>query len=187
MSKLFHMSAALFAAWIACAPDSAWAEQGIFNNPRWGGNRLDVCLTWGRDCGQPVADRFCQRKQYRRALSFETLRVGDSEPTQLLMSKTVCRGSFCTAMMSITCDEPFPREQIFVNPNIDGYRLDHCRVWANECGKPAADAFCSEMGYSRALHEFTDADPGYANTIVIGSRQVCRGSFCTGFQMIVCE
>ena len=32
--------------------------------------------------------------------------------------------------------------KMFYAPKIYGYRLDWCRVWASQRGKPAADEFC---------------------------------------------
>ena len=35
---------------------------------------------------------------------------------------------------------------------VDGFRLDWCRWWSKDCGKPAADAYCVSKGYSRSSH-----------------------------------
>ena len=34
------------------------------------GIRLDYCLSFGRDCGQPAADYFCRQNGYERASDF---------------------------------------------------------------------------------------------------------------------
>lgn len=46
----------------------------------------------------------------------------------------------------------------FSNPTIKGYRLDWCQYWGNQCGKPAADAWCATKmrkagGYAKAWKE----------------------------------
>jgi hypothetical protein len=49
------------------------ALEGNFNQPRYkNGSRLDVCFTFGRECGQPPADLFCKVHGYERAANFET-------------------------------------------------------------------------------------------------------------------
>jgi len=73
-------------------------------------------------------------------------------------------------------------------PKIGGLRLDWCRVWANECGQPAANAFCQSEGYSGAT-SFTKASNigAFAKTRVIGSGQVCDQPGCDGFAKIRCS
>lgn len=67
------------------------------------------------------------------------------------------------------------------------YRLDVCREWGANCGKPAADAFCVSRGFVGSLQNTPDAQPGNASTRVISSDQICEGKFCTGFQQIICR
>jgi hypothetical protein len=79
---------------------------------------------------------------------------------------------------------------IFEKPAMDigagvSRRLDWCRTWSDECGKPAADAFCASKGYRRS-RQF-EAEKGVGETVVISSGQWCSGSGCTAFARIVCE
>ena len=75
----------------------------------------------------------------------------------------------------------------FWYPRIKGYRLDWCRVWARECGKGAADAFCRLKGYEYAKDWKIDPDIGLRSpTYVIGTGQICNKNFCDGFKYIVC-
>lgn len=69
-----------------------------------------------------------------------------------------------------------PSSRYFANPQVDGVALDVCKYWANECGKPAADAFCQRNGYATSIaHETRNGMPP---TRVIGSGQICDGGFC---------
>ena len=35
--------------------------QETFREPKIDGTRVDWCLSWGTDCGQPAANEFCRR------------------------------------------------------------------------------------------------------------------------------
>ena len=91
-----------------------------------------------------------------------------------------------TAAAAVTATNP----AIFEKPRLDMglgiiKRLDLCRVWAGECGQPAADAFCVLQGYQNAS-KFT-AEGGVGETVVISSMQVCRNPACSGFARIECQ
>jgi hypothetical protein len=74
---------------------------------------------------------------------------------------------------------------------ISNYRLDWCLHWAQDCGKPAADAWCSQKGGKAggyAAEWEIDADIGAASpTYVMGDKKVCDQQFCDGFKFITCE
>lgn len=73
-------------------------------------------------------------------------------------------------------------------PKIGGLRLDWCRVWANECGQPAANAFCQSEGHANATSFSKASNIGaFAKTLVIGSGQVCDQPDCDGFAWIKCS
>jgi hypothetical protein len=75
----------------------------------------------------------------------------------------------------------------YSEPMIAGMRLDWCRVWAGECGKPAADAFCKAKGHSTAMNFKQASDIGaFAPTKVISTGQVCTDNTCDGFAWINC-
>ena len=75
----------------------------------------------------------------------------------------------------------------FRYPTINGYRLDWCRLWAQDCGQGAADAFCRKMRFTRAIAFEEDYDIGAKSpTYVIGSGKICNQSFCDGFKYITC-
>jgi hypothetical protein len=174
----------LWAFVVTAAP--VGAQDRTFNRPLYRDDRLDWCLTWGAQCGKPAADAFCNRRRFSSALVFRA-EVPSGQRTRLIGTNQVCTGSFCTPFAYVTCQDPIPRHRIFANPVWRGERLDVCREWGTNCGKPAADAFCRTKGFSDALHAEADPEPGYASTKVISSDQVCRGSFCTGFQQIICR
>jgi hypothetical protein len=79
-------------------------------------------------------------------------------------------------------------EQDFVKPKIGIFRLDWCRVWGAQCGKPAADQYCQSKGFSQS-NNFEEAfDIGASTpTVVIGTGQQCADPSCDGFTFITCE
>ena len=82
----------------------------------------------------------------------------------------------------------YRKGNLFVKPKIDGYRLDWCREWAQNCGKGAADAFCKLYGYKEANSWEIDADIGLATaTKIITSGKICNQDFCDGFKFIKCK
>ena len=85
-----------------------------------------------------------------------------------------------------------PRTRRFENPRVThegrAYRIDACRVWANDCGQPAADRFCQLQGYAEATGFGGDRDVGARTpTLVIDDRRVCDQPACDSFSYIVCE
>jgi hypothetical protein len=72
-----------------------------FRAPTWRGRRVDLCLRWSADCGQPAADEFCRRSGFARATAWkpdegadETLVIGDNRP---------CSDPRCTGFATISC------------------------------------------------------------------------------------
>jgi hypothetical protein len=80
--------------------------------------------------------------------------------------------------------------EVFNNPMIEGYRLDWCLHWGKQCGKAAANAWCSrKMGKADgyAIRWEVDADIGVSSpTYVIADEKVCDRNFCDGFKWIEC-
>ena len=80
-----------------------------------------------------------------------------------------------------------PPTRTFAQPRLGGYRLDWCRLWGRQCGRPAADAFCRRQGFARASQFAIAHDIGHRTpTQIIGSGQVCDRRLCDGFNRIVC-
>jgi hypothetical protein len=67
-------------------------------------------------------------------------------------------------------------------------RLDACQQWAQNCGEPAASAWCRTKGFTRAT-DFPQENVGNAGvtTRLIGTNQVCKEKFCASFVYITCE
>jgi hypothetical protein len=61
---------------------------------------LDICLTFGKNCGKPVADMCCRIQGYERATGFKT---EHASPTRIMSDRKTCVGDFCTAFSSINC------------------------------------------------------------------------------------
>ena len=70
--------------------------------------------------------------------------------------------------------------------NIDGtvYRIDWCYLLGDQCGAPAADAYCKFRHFRRAVDQ--GRAPAFGVTWVPGVRQVC-GPQCDAFEYIICQ
>lgn len=73
-----------------------------FTNPTIGGYRIDRCLTWGQQCDQPAADKFCQDKGFSGASSYNWEHV---QPTLILGTGQICKGEKCGGFSFIECFE----------------------------------------------------------------------------------
>jgi hypothetical protein len=62
-------------------------------------------------------------------------------------------------------------ETTIPNPMVGDLPLDVCRIFENECGNPAADAYCQQNGYSRSSSNTTET---VERTRVIGDGRVCE-------------
>jgi hypothetical protein len=96
-------SFALAAIAVLCLNSAASAETSTFERPRIGGMRLDYCLTWASNCGQPAANAFCERRGFDAAIEYSHApNVGVYEPTRLITGR-VCEWDFCAGFHFITC------------------------------------------------------------------------------------
>src|SRR5437870_7774521 len=119
-----------------------------------GGGPLDYCFESGVRCGKPAADAFCHERGYRTATIFKIQpNVGR---TAIFSDHSICESPVCGTFESITC---VGTATVFETPWIDSLghkstpggdaRLDWCRDWATNCGKPAADAYCHMLNFSQ--------------------------------------
>ena len=74
----------------------------------------------------------------------------------------------------------------FSRPRIDGMRLDWCLTWAQNCGRPAASAFCRRRGYDYAEDFAKESGVGDYEPTRLITGATCGESFCTGFAYITC-
>lgn len=77
----------------------------------------------------------------------------------------------------------------FVRPGVAGIRLDWCAGPGPNrgCGPPAAQMFCQNEGYSRAVSMVEEQGVGLVEqTRRIGANQACKGPNCSGFLSIIC-
>ena len=77
------------------------------------------------------------------------------------------------------------RMQDFSNPTIRDFRLDFCRNFGANCGQPAADLFCQELGFDAAAF-WLPAGPVDGQTLIFGDGRLCTGPGCLAFSLIRC-
>jgi hypothetical protein len=156
------------------------------------GERLDYCTLDGKECGQKVADRYCQQLGYDYA-SQSTI-ASNLGLTHFIATSAQCTGWQCTGFMTINCvvglSHTPPRayhykEKRFAYPRINDYRLDWCYSQNKDCGDRAAHSFCARMGYMNATRYIEE--PQIAATQTIGTHTLCFGSECNAFKLIVCS
>jgi hypothetical protein len=75
-------------------------------------------------------------------------------------------------------------EETFKNPTVNGYALDYCRNWAENCGWPAAHAYCKSKGYAEATaYRWRQDNPP---TRVIKGGQLCTQPTCDRITSVTC-
>jgi len=75
-----------------------------FQAPMLGDLRLDACLEWGTNCGEPAATAWCKTKGMTRATVFPSETVGEIG-TRLIGTKQECREKFCVSFAYIVCEK----------------------------------------------------------------------------------
>ena len=189
----------------------AEAETKSFENPQFGGNRLDWCVNWGTGCGEAAATTWCKSIGYDVAIeSKPAVDIGASTPTKLIATGEVCDQSYCDGFTSITCataalpavpppapvpttpvstpqSEPQPAPEsateTFKNPMHEGVRLNWCFSGESGCGKKAAEAWCAQQGFSTAK-DFKYVS-GVKPTIQIGTGKTTKNA-AKGFSRVTC-
>ena len=83
---------------------SAQSDVEEFIQPTIDGIRVDWCLTWGKDCGEPVAYKWCINHGYSKPIYFEVERsIGLTSPTTMLSSRDTCYKEYCGGFRTIVC------------------------------------------------------------------------------------
>lgn len=169
-------------------------QNKVFRNfwhPMYQGERLAYCTVDKKECGKAVADRYCHMMGYDYAnQSVVAYNVG---LTHFISSRAQCVGWRCHGFMTIGCATHLShtppqsyhyRERRYVAPRYEHYRVDWCYDRNSDCGLRAANSFCSRVGYMRAKHFVKEIKVSATKTI--GSQELCFGSQCSAFKMIVC-
>jgi hypothetical protein len=88
---------------VLCGSMSAQAEKRIFiiaNNSD--GYGVDRCLASGESCGKPIANAYCQARDFTLAASFR--KIEREEITGAVpASDASCRGNACEQFVAIEC------------------------------------------------------------------------------------
>lgn len=189
------LAAVLAVLGLAVFPAQALADTQTFTKPKSGGYRVDWCYSWGAQCGQPAANRYCKTKGFDVATDFDIAEdIGDVTPTKVLKTGQICADPNCDGFSYITCqgedEEPPPAiEKTYSKPMLPGgYRLHWCYTKNSGCGKPAAKAFCNAKGFSKVI-EFNPSPPlsQLKPTRYIGSGKKCKEGLCEAFSSITCS
>jgi len=83
---------------------------------------------------------------------------------------------------------PAAGAKTFVNPSVEGYRVDWCQTLGVGCGKPAADAFCRLQGLTQSTSHVVARHIGAQSpTRTLGAGEICNAPECDGFKSITCQ
>jgi predicted SPOUT superfamily RNA methylase MTH1 len=163
------------------------SEAANYSNPQYRGYSLDWCLTFENSCGKPAADAFCKAKGHLDALNFSK-KDNPGVATMTIGNNAICDPQHhrCDSFNFINCRENMPKR--FDQPKYRGYRLDWCLMFENNCGKPAADAFCKANGFTMAKSFEIDQNV-QGRTMIISNNAICDPAHhsCDSFKFISCQ
>lgn len=75
----------------------------------------------------------------------------------------------------------------YIEPRIEGLRVDICLTWGANCHKPAADQWCRDKSYEKAVYwEISENIGREQPTKMLHSKKICNKEFCDAFKTIVC-
>ena len=90
------------------------------------------------------------------------------------------------SLMAISCHVSAVVEE-YLNPRIEGLRMDRCLSWGKDCDEPAAYQWCLRKGYSKAIYWEHDNNIGKGQpTKMLTSKEICDKPGCDAFKTIVC-
>ena len=165
-------------------PDDFQDDTVTFDDPTHHDMLLDYCLTFKNECGKPAADAYCAAKDYGEAIEYPMRRTYN-QPTLTIKDQATCSPAHnsCDTFDYIICKV---NEQTYYEPKENNYALDGCLGHSSGCGDDAANAFCTDQGYSEAKdYELVQA---LEMTMAIGDQAVCDPNWheCTTFSFITC-
>lgn len=185
----------LFCCCVQSYSSSAIEKKNIairnFWHPAYLGERLDYCSADGKECGKPVADRYCNMLGYAYAKQAKI--AYNLGLTHYISTGSSCKGWRCNGFMTIACATNLThtppqsyhyREKRFTAPRYNAYRVDWCYEKKEGCGARAANSFCKRMGFVRTQSFVKETQVGATKTI--GSEELCFGNLCDAFKTIVC-
>jgi hypothetical protein len=80
------------------------ASRQVFDAPKTErGEKIDVCLHWARECGEPAATFWCRSKGFRTSFDYKV--AGNVPPTFVQGDNRICDIPVCAALTSITCEK----------------------------------------------------------------------------------
>eukprot|EP01083_Nonionella_stella_P233229 821988_1 len=143
----------------------------LFSSPTHHGKLVDWCLHFDpQDCGQTAADLYCDEKDQGPAVDFLKRRTYGKE-TLTMDEHSTCtpEDNVCIAFEFIACSV---LEQTYESPVMHEYALDDCYEFKKQCQSEAADAFCQENGYVKAI-DYAKV-PAEELTMTIGDHAICN-------------
>jgi hypothetical protein len=84
-------------SWVVCRTGD------VYNNPTVGGYALDLCREWGRNCGKPAADDYCQKRGHTGAIDY--LVRSNNPPTRVIRGDAICNATSCDRIVFVACRE----------------------------------------------------------------------------------
>jgi hypothetical protein len=167
------------------------ADAASYRSPQYRGYNLDWCYIFENECGKPAADAFCRLNGQANAIRWEKA-INPGYRTMTIGQNSVCdpAAHVCDSFVVIECQDTSTGNNsgTYVNPMYNGYRLDWCRIFENECGAPAADAFCKAQGFNGVGAFKFQPKPGVA-TMTVGQNSVCDPQWhgCDSFEFVRCR
>lgn len=81
----------------------------------------------------------------------------------------------------------FSKVEEFIEPRVEGLKMDRCLTWGKTCGKPAANEWCIQHNYTKSIYwEFSSNIDKKQPTKMLLSKGICNAQSCDSFKTIVC-
>ena len=164
-------------------PDAVRFETGVKN--AWTAVISSGALCRGEGCDGFASVTCADRAAYESARIAETVETAPRVVRQDPLKRQASAASAAKVFGAGAAD-PVRIERPMIDAAGGKVALDWCRVWAGECGKPAADAYCAATRPDRPYSAGFGAASGAGRTAVISSKQICEGAACASFAFIDC-